>query len=184
MWKNIYARAFDDDLKISLQIMKKRFKMLNIKIEYEIIEEKLVGFCLLYNIIKNIWHIDYIGIDPLYQNKGYGKHFLNRIIKKYKYITLECEQKLINYYNKFNFNIILKDYDYHGKKLFLMTNTNINIRLINDIIIKLNNYNIYLLYTITILLLMNLLSYISFKLYNDEIIYKNINSYYYDHVIF
>lgn len=184
MWKNIYVRAFNDDLKISLQIMKKRFKMLNIKIEYEIIEDKIVGFCLLYNIIKNIWHIDYIAIDPLYQNKGYGKNFLNKIINKYKYITLECEQKLINYYKKFNFNLILKDYDYHGKKLFLLTNTSLNIKLINDIIIRLNNYNIYLLYTISLLLLMNILSFLYFKLYNDEIIYKNINSYYYDHVIF
>ena len=151
MWKYIYERAFDDDLKISLKNMKKRFKMLNIKIEYEIINNETVGFCLLYQIMKNIWHIDYIAIDPLYQNRGFGKLLLNKIINKYKYLTLECEFNLIKYYKKFNFTLILKDYNYHGKKLFLMSNYNINNKEINNIMIKLNNYNIYLLYTLNIL---------------------------------
>jgi ribosomal protein S18 acetylase RimI-like enzyme len=185
MWKFIYKRAFDDDLKISLKNMKKRFKMLNIKIEYEIIEDKTVGFCLLYQIMRNIWHIDYIAIDPLYQNNGYGRLLLNKMIKKYKYLTLECESNLIKYYNKFNFGLILKDYNYHGKKLFLMSNYNINNKEVNDIIIKLNNYNIYLLYTLNILLLMinNIIKFYDLlKKYN--VIDKNINYNYYNHVFF
>jgi ribosomal protein S18 acetylase RimI-like enzyme len=51
--------------------------------------------------MRNIWHIDYIAIDPSYQNKGYGRLLLNKMIKKYKYLTLECESNLIKYYNKF-----------------------------------------------------------------------------------
>jgi len=184
MWKCIYERAFDNDLKISLKNMKKRINMLNIKIEYLNINENVVGFCLLYKLTNKIWHIDYIAIDPIYQNKGYGKLLLNIIIKKYKYLSLECENYLINYYKKFNFNILLKDYYYHGFKLYLMTNFFINNKDINTIIIKLNNYNVYLLFTLNILLLM-IINY----LFNNNIIsqldqFKHINFNYYDHVIF
>ena len=185
MWKQIYERAFTDELKIPLFIMKKRFNMLNIQVEYLYIDDTIVGFCLLYNIIKKIWHIDYIAIDPLYQNKGYGKLLLTNIINKYKYLTLECEEYFVKYYNKFKFNKIFKDYNYHGKKLYLMSNNNINNRDLDLIITKLNNSNFYMLYTINILLLMiyNLLK----LFYNTNIIYNiknNIDCYYYEHIIF
>ena len=85
MWKNIYVRAFNDDLKISLQIMKKRFKMLNIKIEYEIIEDKMVGFCLLYNILRVFIFIVEYNFDK--STIDYLKLFINN----YNVYIIRCK---------------------------------------------------------------------------------------------
>lgn len=182
MWKYIYNEAFmnKQEEKLSLKDIKKRMFNLKSKINYLYINGNIIGFGMIFNIINDIWHIDYLAIDPKYQSQGYGKLLLNNLIKKYKKISLECSDKLVSYYNKFNFNKHQINYYYDNHKFNIMTNYKSNYTNIKLLINKLNNYN--LLTLIIYILIISLL-------YNDNndlrlINNKNITNNYYKHVIF
>jgi ribosomal protein S18 acetylase RimI-like enzyme len=116
-----------------------------IKNNYEI--NNLIGFSLLYNFPhKKFIHLDYIAIDKQFQGKGYGKQYLNYIIENFlmkqkniNYLTLECENKLIGFYEKFGFIKVNINYYYRGIKLNLMilSKNIINLKLNK---IKIGNY--------------------------------------------
>ena len=85
-------------------------------------------------------------MDKKFQGKGYGRIYLNYIIntfllniKETKYISLECEDRLIGFYQKFGFEKVNINYYYHGTKLNLMilSKNNCNNKLFQ---IKIGNY--------------------------------------------
>ena len=180
MWKKIYNEAFMEkqNEKISLKNIKKRMFNLKSKINYLYVDNNIIGFSMVFNIINNIWHIDYLAIDPKYQSKGYGKLLIKDLIKKYKNLSLECNDKLITYYNKFNFNKHQINYYYDNHKFNIMTNYKSNYDDIKLLINKLNNYNLLTLMTYILIILF---------IYNNDlkfIRYKNITNNYYKHEIF
>ena len=153
MWKSIYDNAFFDEpeFKIKIKNLKKRMNNLNSKIEYLTIDNIKVGFCMLFKNKYNDdnWHLDYFAIDPLYQFKGYGTTLLNLIVSKYKKITLECENSLINYYNKFGFIKCKIKYYYNNLHLNFMSNfNNSKLKLIAN---SINNFNLlfFIVFNIT-----------------------------------
>jgi ribosomal protein S18 acetylase RimI-like enzyme len=88
----------------------------------------LMGFAFLnYFPAMKLLHLDYISLDKKYQGKGNGTKYLNHIIntfykanKKIDYMVLECEDHLINFYEKNNFFKLNFNYSYFDVKLNLM----------------------------------------------------------------
>jgi GNAT superfamily N-acetyltransferase len=182
MWKKIYNAAFSHELnlKIKSKDLKKRIYNLNSDINYLYSDNKIVGFAMLFPLYKNIWHLDYFAIDPNHQSMGYGKLLMNQILKKYKFISLECEDNLVPYYKKFNFKKFNIDYDYNGTKLNILLNIpNLLNNKISLLVNKLNNYN--LLNLILLISLNHTFEKIIKKLSNDSLL---IEGNYYKHEIF
>jgi N-acetylglutamate synthase-like GNAT family acetyltransferase len=184
MWKKIYNNAFMNKLneKICLNKIKKRIFNLKSNIDYLYINNEIVGFGMVFNIMNNLWHIDYLAIDPIYQNMGYGKILMNNLINKYKNLSLECNDKLINYYKKFGFIKHNNNYYYDNHQFNIMTNFNIKYNNIKLLINKLNNYN---LITLMIYFSYNSLNYDNnndIRLINNINMINNIN--YYKHGFF
>jgi GNAT superfamily N-acetyltransferase len=78
-------------------------------------------------------HLDYISLDKKYQGKGNGTKYLNHIIdtfykknKNVKYMILECENHLVNFYEKNNFYKLKFNYSYFDIKLNLMVYNDFN----------------------------------------------------------
>lgn len=88
----------------------------------------LMGFAFLnYFPELKLLHLDYISLDKKYQGKGNGTKYLNHVIntfykenKMVKYMLLECENHLINFYEKNNFYKLEINYTYFDIKLNLM----------------------------------------------------------------
>ena len=149
MWNDIYERAFQDqqDIRINVREVKQQIKKLHSTIEYFIINDIVIGFAILFPLYKLstkkiIWHLDYFAIDPNHQKSGFGSMFLKQLIFKYKYLSIECKEKLINYYKRVGF------YEYNINYNLAITNTRLHIMItipklkhINRLIILLNNIN-------------------------------------------
>ena len=107
MWKPIYLNAFKEEpeLRINFKNLNKRINKLKSNIDYIINDNLKIGFGMLFRnkFIYNSWHLDYFAINPKYHSCGYGSLLLKNIINKYKKITLECDNHLVNYYKKFGF---------------------------------------------------------------------------------
>ena len=180
MWKKIYNNAFAHELnlKINFKDLKKRINNLNTDINYLYINNNIVGFAMVFPLYKNIWHIDYIAIDPKFQSLGYGKTLMNQIIKKYKYLSLECENNLVSYYKKFNFIKYNINYNYNGIFLNILLNKQIHNNKLKLLVCKLNNYNL-----LCLLVLINYLNIVFYLLSKRLIDSYNtlINYYYYKH---
>ena len=93
---------------------------LNASIEYEYIpkkkdnveckglfyidNKKVIGFIIYQFVGKGYIKVDFMLIDKDFQNKGYGKQLINKIIDiKPTFIVIECDKKTKKYYIK-NFN--------------------------------------------------------------------------------
>lgn len=172
MWKNIYNEAFMNKIneKICLKKIKKRIFNLKSNIDYLYINNTIVGFGMLFNIIDDIWHLDYLAIDPKYQSMGYGKLLLNNLINKYKKISLECNEKLLSYYYKFGFYKQKINYYYDNHKFNIMINYKTNYTNIKLLINKLNNYNLITL------LIYYLIDLSEWNKNNDIRLINNINT--------
>lgn len=108
----------------------KRNKFYEIEIDYSIKEEykpkkddieikglfyidnkKVIGFITYQYVGKLYIKVDFMLIDKDFQNKGYGKQLINKIISiKPAFIVIECDKKTKEYYIKnFNFFEIIKE---------------------------------------------------------------------------
>lgn len=74
--------------------------------------------------------MDYIALSKSVQGQGYGPQFMNYLLNEYKGNTfiLECEDHLIKFYEKNNFNRVKLSYQagiqrlnlfYHGEKIIM-----------------------------------------------------------------
>jgi GNAT superfamily N-acetyltransferase len=78
------------------------------------------GFALIYQC-KNVYHLDYLGVDPTTQGKGLGKQLLLELTQRYPKMSLECESHLVPFYTKFGFNEVAKiEYRWNNHILHLM----------------------------------------------------------------
>jgi len=117
--KQIIKEALNKDYQFSKNTIKKILK----------IEDKIVAVFEL-NIIFDTAEILIISVKPQYQQKGIGKEIMNYIINfcksnNVKYIYLEVaenNQKAINLYKKFGFEVynIRKDYYENNINAILM----------------------------------------------------------------
>lgn len=112
----LYDKNFSPHVRIPHYKIRKRLKNKT----YEILslrkDNEMIGFGLisLNQILKTIF-IDYLCVDGKFQNGGYGKMMLNELntnkfFPEYKYSILECEDYLVGYYQKNNFQKIPRDY--------------------------------------------------------------------------
>jgi ribosomal protein S18 acetylase RimI-like enzyme len=101
---------------------------------YELIslkkDNEMIGFSLisLNPLLKTIF-IDYLCVDKRHQKGGYGKQLLNEIhtlkfFPEYEYCVLECEDYLVGYYQKNNFQKIPREYPLentrHTRPLYML----------------------------------------------------------------
>ena len=92
------------------------------------VNDKLMGFAFFNYYEKyKILHLDYISLDIQFQGKGNGSKYLLHLIdtfiknnKKVKYLILECEDKLIKFYEKNNFYCTKINYHFYDTKLNLL----------------------------------------------------------------
>jgi len=89
---------------------KDKFKDTDFKGLFYIDNKKVVGFIIYQFIYKVYIKVDFMLIDKDFQNKGYGKQLINKIIDiKPSFIVVECEENTKNYYiNKCDFFEITK----------------------------------------------------------------------------
>jgi predicted GNAT family N-acyltransferase len=128
LFEEVYA-MFDYNFPNEIKITKKElhenlfsdtYKMLLLTLNDEIIG------AFIYNpiiSIPNCMFIEYIFIKKEYQNKGYGKKFIQNCLDKlsYKYVMLDCQKNLISYYEKLDFYYVNKcKYNANGVCLYLM----------------------------------------------------------------
>lgn len=116
--KRIYNSSFDNRLKIRTRNIGKNIKRGKYipYIGYNN-DNKVIGFSLVYPVNRETKHIDYFAIDREYRGKGIGIEFLNKLIEGIdgNIITLECEDKLISFYKKLDFNKTkVKCYGFHN----------------------------------------------------------------------
>lgn len=144
----IYNTCFKECDRQSPKILRNRLRHKTYSVVKMLNENvAVVGFSFLIPIHKKkILHIDYVGIDPNTQGKGYGRMLMEYITKTYKkrgwIITLECEDHLIKFYEKLGFIRMNILYHFRGKTMNLMVcpNTKDNrLTFIRDIISNLNN---------------------------------------------
>ena len=97
---------------------------------------KLMGFAFLNFFRKyNLIHLDYIALDKSHQGGGNGTQYLKKIINEFylcsdkNYLTLECENHLIKFYEKNGFQRIKLNYLYKGHLMNLMIYNNKKIKL-------------------------------------------------------
>jgi ribosomal protein S18 acetylase RimI-like enzyme len=91
--------------------------------------EEMIGFALFnwFDKIK-LLHLDFISLDKSAQGSGIGSIYLKELTKMYYKITnynalvLECENRLIKFYEKNNFVKIPSNYFYNNVRLNLMVN--------------------------------------------------------------
>ena len=124
----IYSNNFPLSLKQSLHKFKKSINKYDyINILYK--QNEIVGFAFFnwFDKIK-LLHLDYISLDKSVQGGGTGSKYLKELTEMYYKIThynalvLECENRLIKFYEKNNFTRIPCIYSYNGVKLNLMVN--------------------------------------------------------------
>jgi GNAT superfamily N-acetyltransferase len=73
--------------------------------------KKVLGF-IIYQFVEKVYiKVDFMLIDKEFQNKGYGKQLINKVISiKPTFIVIECEENTKDYYIKnFNFFELRKD---------------------------------------------------------------------------
>jgi ribosomal protein S18 acetylase RimI-like enzyme len=113
---NLYDESFSPHVRVPHYKIRKRIKTKT----YELIslkkDNEMIGFSLisLNPLLKTIF-IDYLCIDKRHQKGGYGKMLLNEIhtlkfFPEYEYCVLECEDYLVGYYLKNNFQKIPREY--------------------------------------------------------------------------
>ncbi len=130
----LYLKSFPSKYRerISKLNKKYKFKYNQGRLLILLFKNNLIGF-ILYYIKKDKYnckrlHIDYITIDNEYNGKGYSRLILNHLINKYKNkidtITLECEDKLIKYYQKLGYT------KYKCKKICKILNIKWNLMYI------------------------------------------------------
>ena len=73
--------------------------------------KKVIGFITYQYVGKLYIKVDFMLIDKDFQNKGYGKQLINKLINiKPSFIVIECDEKTKEYYIKnFNFFEISKE---------------------------------------------------------------------------
>jgi ribosomal protein S18 acetylase RimI-like enzyme len=142
----IYNENFPNDIssnKIYKFCIDKDYKILYLEKE-----NKILGGLIFIQLNKEHIYIEYLFVDKKCQSNGVGKKLLNRFINDYKdyIISLHCEDFLIPYYEKFNFN--KKDGKYYFKdKIFNLMVIDYNeskLKIINsDIIVELLNNSVW-----------------------------------------
>lgn len=134
--KDLYEECFDtkiriDSKKLEKKIISKKFKIIVLKSRKK--SSEIIGFCI-YNPITdrkkspNFIFIEYICLSPKYQGSGLGTKFLNYCIhhlqKKYQSeIFLDCENKLVNFYQNRGFHFITQKTKNH-----ILLNLLVNIK--------------------------------------------------------
>ncbi len=108
-------------------------------------EHFLVSGFALFNFFskKKLLHLDYLSLSKSMQGKGNGKAYLqyliNQIYKKnskvFKYLVLECEDHLVQFYKSNGFVPIEFNYWYKGLKMNLMVYNDKTIKRITKIAI-------------------------------------------------
>jgi hypothetical protein len=107
----------------------------------------------------NLIHLDYVSLNKNYQGNGNGSKYLQYLINtfyksnsKINFFILECENKLIKFYEKNGFIKIKFNYFYKGIKLNLMLYNNYITKYKCSLLYKLANVLVsYFLNTIHIL---------------------------------
>lgn len=99
-------KFYEIELDASIEKEYKPKKKDNIEIKglFYIDNKKVIGFITYQYVGKLYIKVDFILIDKDFQNKGYGKQLINKIISiKPAFIVIECDKKTKKYYIK-NFN--------------------------------------------------------------------------------
>lgn len=130
---DVYKRAFDSDMRLETNLIKKYIKNKIYNVHILTNDDTLVGFSFVIPLnkysLRNIIHIDYIAIDPNHQGKGYATILMNKILSEYNdnLITLECENKLVKFYEKYGF-LKKTEFQFKGKHMnFMIRGKQINI---------------------------------------------------------
>ena len=79
-----------------------------------------MGFALLVHL-NDIVHIDYLAINNVYRGQGYFGKLMQVILEKYPYLSLECEDTLVQLYSKYGFVNSNIDHTFQGTQLNFMT---------------------------------------------------------------
>ena len=87
-----------------------------------VVDDKLIGFCAYThsNFTNNCYALYWVNIHPDYQNKGYGKKLIDKVLKEIEHkniyndifnekdklwVVLTCKEILIQFYQNFNFKV-------------------------------------------------------------------------------
>lgn len=104
----LYKDSFTPDVRIRIKLVKRRLRTNKYKLYLIMGHDKIVrGFCL-FGTFSRFNHLDYIAIKKEFRGNGMGSLVMKMILDVYgnKPITLECEDKLIPFYEKFGFKVI------------------------------------------------------------------------------
>ena len=131
---SIYYDNFPYYLRQKLYKFKKSIKTYYyIDLLYDDMNKNILGFALLnYYPCKKMIHLDYFALDKKHQGNGNGSKYLKYIIERYcnnniLYFILECEDFLLPFYKKNNFEKIKINYKYNDILLNLMIYKNNNV---------------------------------------------------------
>lgn len=127
---NLYHKSFISTLKIkSRDISKPKY------MKYIILDNNAMIGLLIYHFIYDVVYIDYLVIDSVFQNRGYGKNIIKTFIDKYQDVSCDCVHTLVPYYTKLGFRQY-KDLDFGVVRTKLMTTTFKNILRVFSILMK------------------------------------------------
>lgn len=133
---DIYTESFDNNVRISTKLIKKRIRNNTYRTILFSDRGLLSGFAFVIPITHmNLIHIDYIAIADHQRGKGMGSKILNTILQDIKWyknhkanFSLECEDKLVGFYQRFGFTLFTNNYQLANKRLNFMTTLNRGIR--------------------------------------------------------
>lgn len=101
----IFLDGFRQSMRISQQKIKRRIKTGKYIVHLFMRDSKIAGFSYSTMLNRDVVHIDFFAIANWCKGGGTGTHALRLLQRcfKGKVITLECEDKLVNFYTKCGF---------------------------------------------------------------------------------
>ena len=110
---------------------------------FHVIEKsRVVAIAIVYPITKRVWQLEYLAVTPECQSRGFGRLLIESVIRKYTYVSLDCETRLIPYYSRFGFQPLNRWLYYRSTTTCVMITGLTSSREKNQVFMNLSNRTI------------------------------------------
>lgn len=110
---------------------------------FQVIEKsQVVAIAIVYPVTKRVWQLEYLAVTPECQSRGFGRLLIETILRKYTYVSLDCESTLITYYSRFGFQSLNRWLYYRSTATCVMIAGITSLREKNQVFINLSNKTI------------------------------------------
>lgn len=137
---DLYKQNFDTKVEMDID----NLKNLIINKYYKVCfclnnNSKVVGIIILAVLSENKYHIEYLCVDKNFTSLGIGKmliNFIKDILPLNNILSLHCEEKMINYYKKLGFTLLLDLFSFQNITFYTMIKGEKNVsavKIINEL---------------------------------------------------